>query len=607
MKINPPLIFLDISFISKYFNQIQTFRGNLVEYQTEINEIFFKQIYWFEINVLTTINLINSQYYDKIIEIRIEVNDIIRLHLLKNVQRIIIYHFHGKLLSFSSINKKNKIKKIVIYHKEKLNEYEINSLLHFCQRFNTISISLISSYFAEQLFYISNLKLFSYDIFNDENEKNIPNYFKSYSNSFEENQINNIEKQFDIFNDNSLWELCNIKMTQLILIINQNTINFLDLTCFEVLTHFQLNISSGKHLKLTLPNSLQSCSLNGNTLWVNNLKELSHLNSFYVNSNYGPLIKQQTKIKQKKICLPSSVESCFIKTMNYNARLGSLLDLNLLKQLNISGVVSSMDCSNNNSLTSLLINSSSPIITITFNSHLNYINITNKKGKILFKNFDVIKTIKCLSIDGDFDKLDLSNIISIKDLSLSSSSKKTTVLFPHYDQTQLQHYFTSVGIKPKPKSIILCCNSLILRGNFLVSKLFLVLSHITIPTIECPLLNRIILHYQNVECIGFDLLTQKLKILSPLNKCCSCVSILSNITQLNQKKITLLYKTKVFLLCSPKMNKNPPRSKSRTTNQKRLFGSKSPNKGLYLLSDDTSSSSSDLDDDIKQYIYHSDV
>ncbi|EMS13646.1 hypothetical protein KM1_121800 [Entamoeba histolytica HM-3:IMSS] len=361
-------------------------------------------------------------------------------------------------------------------------------------------------------------------------------------------------------------------MTQLILIINQNTINFLDLTCFEVLTHFQLNISSGKHLKLTLPNSLQSCSLNGNTLWVNNLKELSHLNSFYVNSNYGPLIKQQTKIKQKKICLPSSVESCFIKTMNYNARLGSLLDLNLLKQLNISGVVSSMDCSNNNSLTSLLINSSSPIITITFNSHLNYINITNKKGKILFKNFD-----------------------------------KTTVLFPHYDQTQLQHYFTSVGIKPKPKSIILCCNSLILRGNFLVSKLFLVLSHITIPTIECPLLNRIILHYQNVECIGFDLLTQKLKILSPLNKCCSCVSILSNITQLNQKKITLLYKTKVFLLCSPKMNKNPPRSKSRTTNQKRLFGSKSPNKGLYLLSDDTSSSSSDLDDDIKQYIYHSDV
>ncbi|EDR29885.1 hypothetical protein EDI_116160 [Entamoeba dispar SAW760] len=290
-----------------------------------------------------------------------------------------------------------------------------------------------------------------------------------------------------------------------------------------------------------------------------------------------------------------------------NAKFGSLLDLTFLKQLNISGIIDSIDCSKNNSLTSLLINSSSPIITITFNSHLNYINITNKKGKLIFKNFDVIKTIKYLSIDGDFDKLDLSNIISIKDLSLYSSSKKTTILFPHYDQTQLQHYFTSVGIQPKPKSIILCCNSLILKGNFLISKLFLVFNHITIPTIECPLLNRIILHYQNVECIGFDLLTQKLKILSPLNKCCSCVSILSNITQLNQKKITLLYKTKVFLLCSPKMNKNPPRSKSRTTNQKRLFGSKSPNKGIYLLSDDTSSSSSDLDDDIKQYIYHSDV
>ncbi|KAL7717285.1 Leucine-rich repeat containing protein [Entamoeba marina] len=579
-------------FCFSFFPNISTIIADGHDLQS-LSPLQINKIYWLDLSkTIVHLPTIPTVLYSKIINVRIDIEDIPELFYFINLQKVVI-HSNNNYLNLSSFPTHSKIKRVV-FRVNSLSPNDLFTLHHFSLQFPLINIFVLSiTKPNHDIPYTQNLKV----IFGEKEVNEV------------QNQSSQLTEYFNQMNLETFHSSFNSSLIRITIRIHQNCMNVMDFTSFEHCEYLSITLDTSIAFEIYLPNALKTLvaiqkqnQIFFPNLCNNNITSLELFGKFYFTSK-SPF---NNSSKCCKVLLPTTLIKCKLTSDNFLS-FCNFGQLNDLKQLEVIAKVSSMDISQNVGLTYISIKTTSLTFTITPPTKMEHLSLYGNQLKIEKMN---TLNVNHLVMNGKINMVNLSGCTNLSILNIHSNSPTTTIIFPKYSNEVLKEYFETS--KKQTHSAFLKASTISLQGNFLLEKLQLVLESYDEPVINIPLLKEIIIYCSNAKVVGLEQSLQKIHYVQSFNQFDPTTTKLTrNITDSSNKKIKVITKNNILFIskCSS-IKKTTPIRKERFGLKKKGKHFELPNQRiftpidtLYDDSDDTTTSETSGDSDISMYYF----
>lgn len=559
LHINPPLEYCDVGLIASLMPSVVTLRGDISSFQNQLSPSLITHFKKFEFTRLVPFNCISPELYSRVSSLHISARDVFQVRRLTLLRKLIIHQLDGEMVTLSPLVQNQYLERVIIHYMHPLQAREESSLQAICRVMTKTQFCVCLSHEQDL-----NASLPFNLLFIKWTPPAAPG----------PNAERVCTRKFNVFTPDTLYKLCPLSstVTQLTLFIKKNSTERIDLSSFTHLGSLSITISSGRRATLALPLCLQELTVEEGDVWVEALSRLVNLKLMIIRST---LVPSRSHDVAETISLPPSIHTCFIQT-TLGSRFAAMEAYDKLETLSVTGNIQSIDLAGSPSIEHLAITTTAACLTVNLSPSLLSISITSTQGCIQLKNAQTLRRVQRLELTGVIETLDLRGLSVPCDLSVVCTRGQTRLLLPNYSREQVLEFFDN-AIQYHSQNDILHLKSLVLVGKINVESLFVSLEKTVFPVIDADSIKTVVVHFRRHTCVGYNQMTMKLKFVSSADKNRVAIPIGDALEYYSPAtRVTVVSLNRAVTI--PRSCTRTPRL--RRDQSRRLFGSKSPNKGL---------------------------